>query len=204
MIRYGFGMSKCVLCETRKPRRHCVALNGDICSQCCGTSREVTVVCPFECGYLREARIHEKLVDVDPWTFPHQDVKITEGFLVDHEELLLATASALAEGALEANHAYDSDVKEAIEALIMTYRTLIAGVFYEALPNNSVAASIFRRVRERVEDKRDAEVLGVLVFLQRMALDEDNERVKSRRFMDVLRIHFPKAESGVNSPKFIR
>ena len=135
-------MSKCVLCETRKPRRHCMAVNGDICSQCCGTSREVTVVCPFECGYLREARIHEKLVDVDPQTFPHQDVKITERFLVDHEDLLLATASALAEGALEANHAYDSDVKEAIEALIKTYRTLIAGVFYEALPNNSVAASI--------------------------------------------------------------
>ena len=193
-------MPKCVLCETRKPRRHCPAVNGDICPQCCGTSREVTLECPFDCDYLREARIHEKLADVDPATFPHQDVKITEGFIVRQEPLLLAAAAALAEGAFEANHAYDSDVKEALEAMIRTYRTALPGLSYQALPDNDVAASILRRARGRIEAMAapDVEVLGVLVFLQRMALDNDNERVKSRRFMDVLRIHFPgkKNESG--------
>ena len=197
-------MPKCALCETRKPRRHCPAVNGEICPQCCGTSREVKLVCPLDCDYLREARIHEKLIDVDPSTFPHQDVKITERFLVEQEPLLMAAAAALAEGALEANNAYDSDVREAIDAMIRTYRTLLSGLYYEALPDNNVAASIFRRARGRIEEfrervaketshgsTRDTEVLGVLVFLQRMALDNDNERVKSRRFIDILRLHFP-------------
>ena len=195
-------MSKCVLCETRKSRRHCPAVSGDICSLCCGTSREVTVVCPFDCLYLREARIHEKLVDMAPEPVPNQDVEISERFLVEHEELLLATAAALAEGALEANHAYDSDLNEAIEALIKTYRTLIAGVYYQALPDNKVAASIFRRVRERMAESRDAEVLGVLVFLQFMALENNNGRPKCRRFIDMLRIHFPGTEAD-GEPRLI-
>jgi len=198
MIRYEIGMPKCVLCETRKPRRNCPAKGGDICPQCCGTSREVTLVCPFDCDYLREARMHEKLVDIDPRTFPNQDIKMTESFLVEHEPLLLAAASALAEGAFETSHAYDSDMREVLDSLIRTYRTATSGLFYEALPDNNVAASVFRRARGRIEEYRekqepirDAEVLGVLVFLQRMALDNDNERAKSRRYIDILRIHFP-------------
>jgi hypothetical protein len=209
-------MPKCALCETRKPRRHCPAVNGDICPQCCGASREVKFVCPLECDYLREARIHEKLVDVDPHTFPHQDIKITERFLVEQEPLLMAAAAALAEGALETNNAYDSDVREAIDAMIRTYRTLLSGLYYEALPDNNVAASIFRRARGRIEEfrervaketshgsTRDTEVLGVLVFLQRMALDNDNERAKSRRFIDILRVHFPRQAPSDSGPRLI-
>ena len=179
-------------------------MNGNICPQCCGTAREVTLVCPFDCVYLREARVHETLVDVDPRTFPHQDIKLTESFLVEREPLLLAAAAALAEGAINETNAYDSDVREALDAMIRTYRTLLSDLYYEALPENNVAASVFRQARGRIEQFRentasqtshgsirDSDVIGVLIFLQRMAMDNDNQRAKSRRFIDILRLHFP-------------
>ena len=197
-------MPKCALCQKRKPRRHCPAVDGAICTQCCGSSREVTLACPLDCIYLREARVHERLVDVDPRTFPNQDIQITESFLVQREGLLLACAGAIADAAFGANNAYDSDVREALEALIRTYRTQASGLYYEAVPDNKVAASVFVRARKLIEAIRvlvsqttsqayirDSEVLGVLVFLQRMALDNDNRRAKSRRFMDMLRVNLP-------------
>ena len=50
----------CAICETRRPRRFCPGVRGDICSICCGTEREVTVDCPLDCEYLQEARRHDK------------------------------------------------------------------------------------------------------------------------------------------------
>ncbi len=51
---------KCVICEVRTARRHCPGVRGEICSVCCGTERENTIACPFDCTYLREARLREK------------------------------------------------------------------------------------------------------------------------------------------------
>jgi hypothetical protein len=52
----------------RKEKRFCPAVHGRICAQCCGEEREVTIDCPSECAYLRQAREHEKprsIADVD-------------------------------------------------------------------------------------------------------------------------------------------
>jgi len=35
-------------------------MHGRICPQCCGEQREVTLDCPSDCLYLRQAREHEK------------------------------------------------------------------------------------------------------------------------------------------------
>ena len=45
-------MSLCVYCKQRKGKRSCPALNGLICSQCCGEHRIVRVSCPSDCVYL--------------------------------------------------------------------------------------------------------------------------------------------------------
>jgi hypothetical protein len=45
-------MSQCVYCKQRKGKRSCPALNGLICSQCCGEHRIVRVSCPTDCVYL--------------------------------------------------------------------------------------------------------------------------------------------------------
>ena len=42
----------------RRPKRFCPGVRGDICTICCGTEREITVDCPLDCVYLREAHQH--------------------------------------------------------------------------------------------------------------------------------------------------
>ena len=45
-------MSACVHCRGRKGKRACPALNGKICSACCGEHRLVEIQCPSDCQYL--------------------------------------------------------------------------------------------------------------------------------------------------------
>lgn len=45
-------MSKCVYCHERKGKRPCPALDGLICSPCCGEHRMTRISCPSDCVYL--------------------------------------------------------------------------------------------------------------------------------------------------------
>lgn len=45
-------MSLCAYCKQRKGKRPCPALNGMICSHCCGEHRAVHLSCPNDCVYL--------------------------------------------------------------------------------------------------------------------------------------------------------
>jgi hypothetical protein len=178
-------------------------VRGDICTICCGTEREVTVDCPLDCSYLQLARRHERPAEVNPDDFPNQDIRVTEQFLQDHEPLVVALARGLTAAAFAAPGVVDRDVRDTLDALIRTYRTLQSGVYYETRPENSLANQIFsamhgvleehRKVeRERLgmTQTRDADVLGALVFLQRLALDHHNGRPRGRAFLDFLRGFF--------------
>jgi hypothetical protein len=200
---------KCKICDTRKPRRHCLGVNGEICSLCCGNEREVTISCPLECPYLAEARLHEKPRALNPDEVPNQDVQVTEQFLREHEPLLMFLSARLLDASLAAAGAIDSDVREALESLIRTYRTLQSGLYYETRPTNLIAAGIHQRMQEAVEGLRkelaeknatpvrDAEVLGALVFLERVELNQNNGRPRSRAFLDYLRAYFPQSQASV-------
>jgi hypothetical protein len=194
----------CAICGVRRPRRYCPGVRGDICSICCGTEREVTVNCPLDCQYLRDAREHERLADVDPSKFPNQDIPVTERFLNDHEELLVFLGRAVAQAGLETPGAVDYDVRDALEALIRTYRTLRTGLYYESRPENLVAGNIYSSVQDALQERRaheaeqvgtprtrDSDVLGVLAFLQRLELDRNNGRKRGRAFLDFLRGFYP-------------
>jgi hypothetical protein len=197
----------CAICETRRPRRFCPGVRGDICSICCGAEREVSVTCPFECEYLQESRRHERPAPVEPSAVPNQDIRVTERFIEEHQDLLTFVGRVVVGSALDTPGAVDYDVREALEALIRTYRTLASGVYYETLPPNPLAASIFRAVQEAVaafrqreqqqlgmSRTRDADVLGVLVFLQRVELDRNNGRQRGRAFLSSLHAFY--SESG--------
>jgi hypothetical protein len=194
----------CRICETRRPRRSCPGVGGDICAPCCGAEREVTVDCPFDCEYLIEARRHEKPSAVRPEDIPNSDIRVTEQFLDEHNDLVIASASALFAAAAQAPGAIDYDVREALEALIKTYRTREAGLIYESRPPNPLAAGIQQLFEQQVNDYReasarqagltmirDAEILGVLVFLQRMERQFNNGRRRGRAFLDFLRRFLP-------------
>jgi len=194
----------CAICHTRRPRRYCPGVRADICTTCCGTEREVTIDCPLDCVYLHEAHQHEKIEPADPHGFPNQDIRVTEEFLRDHEPLLLFLARTLLDAALATSGAVDYDVREALEALVRTYRTLQSGVYYETRPDNLLAANICRLVQEGIEEfrkqepervgmtqTRDADILGLLAFLQRLELDNNNGRKRGRAYLDFLTGFFP-------------
>ena len=167
---------------------------------CCGNQREVNIFCPLDCQYLREARLHEKPPAIDPKNLPNSDIRIHEQFLRDHEELVLFCTFTLADAALRTPGAVDSDVLAALAALIRTYRTSESGLVYETRAEDRVAAAVqelfersladFQKTRQEKEGLssfRNAEVLGVLVFLERSALTNQNGRPKGRAYIDFVR-----------------
>ena len=213
----GPSIMKCKICNTRKPRRYCPGVGGDICSICCGSEREVTVNCPLDCPYLVEARGHEKAPPVPAEQIPNQDVRISEEFLRDHEPLLIFLGAKLLEASLETAGVVDSDVQEALESLIRTYRTLESGLYYETRPNNLLAAGIHQNIQDAVQELRkelgekgstplrDSEILGVLVFLERVGLHQRNGRPRGRAFIDYLRGYFPQKQAGpADAPSLIQ
>jgi hypothetical protein len=179
-------------------------VQGDICSICCGTGREVTVSCPLDCEFLQDARRYDRPVVLDPAAIPNQDIPLTGRFLDGHRELLSCAAGAAGAAALESEGALDADVREALAALIRTHRTLQSGVYYESRPANPLAAGIYERVARAVQrfrqeetgrlglsKTRDADVLGVLVAIERLGLDHDNGRRRGRAFIDILSRFYP-------------
>lgn len=201
----------CAICNLRKPKRFCPGVRGEICSVCCGTEREQSVDCPLDCTYLHEAHLHEKLPDIPPGTVPNTDIAVTEEFLRSNEVLMAFLSTAIFEGALQAPGITDFDVREGLEALVKTYRSMSAGLYYESLPVNTFAAAIVTSVQTRLADLkkreteatgsastiRDAAVLGVLAFLQRLEYGHNNGRRRSRAFLDFIgRFYVPIPEAG--------
>jgi hypothetical protein len=195
----------CAICHTRRPRRYCPGVLGHICPVCCGTERENTVSCPLDCPYLREARVREKEHYLRPEDYPNSEVKIDESFLQRNEALLIFVASGLANAALDAGNAIDDDVKEALASLFTTYKTRQSGLVFESRPDNVIAARVQAGIQERIREieealqrndvsLRDSDVLGVLVFLQRLEMQKNNGRARSRAFIDFLREFFPPPE----------
>lgn len=192
---------KCAICGIRKPRRFCPGVRADICTICCGTEREQTVDCPLECEYLHEAHEHERVPEVDFSQVPNNDFRITEDFLKENEMPLFFLGAAAFEGAIQSRSATDYDAREALEALVRSYKALDTGLVYETKPVNPYAAAIYEMVQSRVAEVRkleaegqpgafrlrDSIVLGVLVFLQRLEFTNNNGRKRSRAFLDVLR-----------------
>ncbi len=160
----------------------------------------MTVDCPLDCEYLAEARRHEKPQPIEKARIPNRDIQLTERFLAEREELLAFLGRAVAEAAFATPGAVDFDVRDALAGLIRTYRTLESGVYYESVPANALAANIYRLVQEAavgyrqeetrrlgVSRTRDADVLGILVFFERLELDRNNGRRRGRAFLDMLR-----------------
>ncbi len=190
----------CAICEIRRPRRFCPGVRGDICTLCCGAEREVTVHCPLDCEYLQEARKHEKPVPVAPDAIPNKDIRVPDEFLDNNRELLAFLSGNLLTVSMETHGVVDSDVAEGLEALIRTYRTLLSGVYYETRPPNPLADAVYIRLQQAVAEyrnretqaggvsrTRDAQVLGLLVFFQRLEISYRNGRKLGRPFINFLR-----------------
>jgi hypothetical protein len=189
----------CPICETRKPRRFCPAIQTEICTVCCATGREESIDCPVSCEYLHEAHLHEKKADFDMSKLPNRDIEVTESFLQENEMLMAFTAIAVYEGAAESETTTDRDIREAFETLIREYRALHSGLIVEERPANPYAAAVVARVQSQIAQIREREIetsgmttitdsalLGVLAFLQRLEYSHNNGRKRCRAFIDFL------------------
>ena len=193
----------CPICEKRKPRRACPAKSANICSLCCGQEREVSISCPLDCAYLRESRQREHVSRLEPKGFPFKEVEVDRQFLEGHGDLLNDLAKNTLESAMMVHGATDTDTQQALEALIEGYKTLENGIHYERRPDSAYGRAVFDQLREWIHSvqrreteqtgfkrTRDKDIMVLLVFLYRMALDRDNGKPKGRAFLDFLQRHF--------------
>lgn len=193
----------CKICGKRRARRACPAVQGDICTICCGTEREVSLSCPLDCEYLQEAHQHEKPLPITEDQISYPDVQVTEEFIHEHDQLLLFCVHSLVQAALKSSGAIDADVMAALEALIQTRRTLESGLVYETRAENAVAISVqhlfsssladYQKLKQRegLGILRSSDVLSVLVFLHRLGQQNQNGRPRGRMYLDLLRQMIP-------------
>jgi len=207
----------CAICEIRKEKRFCPALHGRICPQCCGEQREVTLDCPSDCPYLRQAREHEK-----PRSRDHIDpealflkVEVPDQFLYEREHLLMGLTFALAKAVRADRILNDGDLLAALSALTTSYQRLVnSGLHYEqaipSAPQQRVAAEVETMLEEYREAEkkhmgystvRDSDVLKALVFLVRLGYGRTSGRPKARAFTEFLVAQFPEKESSVITPQ---
>jgi hypothetical protein len=186
----------CAICKTAKARRFCPGIREEICTSCCGIGREETINCPLTCEYLAEAHRHEKKPPSDPEAVPGKDVPLSDEFLHTHEFLIVLLGSAAFEAVKSHENAVDADAVAALASLVQTWRTLVSGIYYEAKPVNPIAADMFEAVKARVDNIRERMkaagetkalpedvILGVLVFLQRVAFGLNNGRSRCKAFL---------------------
>jgi len=207
----------CSICEVRKEKRFCPALHARICPQCCGEQREVTLDCPSDCSYLRQAREREKprpADQIDPAAL-FLKVEVSDQFMYEREHLLMGLTFALAKAVRSDRSLNDGDLIAALSALGTSYERLVnSGLHYEqAIPSASqqrVAAEVENMLKEyrEAEQKhigystvRDNDVLRALVFLVRLGYGRTSGRPQSRAFAELVVSQFPEKESSVVTPQ---
>lgn len=191
-------------------------MSGEICAICCGEQREVTLSCPLDCVFLREAHKHEKTIEIPVDQISNADIEISEDFIRSHEELLLFSVYSLIQAALRTGHAVDTDVLEALAAMVKTRRTAQSGLLYESRPENTVAAAVQQKFvnsltgfeKERQEQESlspyaDGDILKILVFLHRVGQQNLNGRPRGRMFIDMLRGMTPDTGVDERAPSII-
>lgn len=206
----------CVICDIRKEKRFCPAVHGRICPQCCGEQREVTLDCPNDCTYLRQAREHEKprpADQIDPAAlFLH--IEVSDQFTYEHEHLLMGLTYALLQAARADHSLNDRDLIAAVSSLCKRYERLAtSGLHYDQPLTSTVQHTAAAQVEEMLKEYRaleqkqlgystlrDSNVLKALVFLVRLGYGRTSGRPKSRAFIDFLFAQFPE-KSSLGAPQ---
>lgn len=197
---------ECVLCKQRNGKRYCPGVRGYICTICCGTEREVSIDCPFDCPHLQEAYRNEQQRARRPQKPAYPEQEMPEHFVEEHNALIAGLALTLLDNAPEGSGIRDDDLRAVLDSLIRTYQTLSSGLVYETLPDGPMRVNIYRKLQEFVQQwrsreseqtgmtsLRDGDVLRSLVFLARAAQIHGNHRPRGRSFVAFLRRALPTA-----------
>lgn len=116
-----------------------------------------------------------------------------ERFFEHHSGTIDELTLAVAEERQNTPWLLDSDVDEVYKALRATIKTLASGIYYEALPEGPVRASLFRRLKAELDrlmspDSQPmlkvGEALQVVDFLTFAFTMNSNTRPRSRQYLD--------------------
>jgi hypothetical protein len=203
----------CPICNKRRAERYCPAKGESICAVDCGTEREVSIDCPEDCSYLHAAhnweRSHPKpLAEAD---MPFRDVSFDDQLVYTRQAALAGLAHTVLLYARENRSLTDADIFAAVQALAETYRTLLAGIYYEKPPQNPVAAGLYAALAKFIAEEKkrlsehpelpalkDSEVFHLLIFFLRFGRLQSNGRPLTRSFFSFLKSQFA---AGVAAPK---
>lgn len=167
----------------------------------------MTLDCPSDCPYLRQAREHEK--PRPPEQFDRDSlflqVEVSEQFTYEREHLLMGLSYALAKTARANRSLNDRDLIGALSAMCGNYERLArSGLHYEQPIAGSAQHAIATQIEEMLKQFReiehkhlgyttlkDSDVLKALVFLLRLGHGRTSGRPKSRAFIEFLFEQFP-------------
>jgi hypothetical protein len=199
----------CAICGKRRPERFCPAKGEKICSPCCGREREVTLDCPPDCAYLiaahRYEEEHRKPLAENEFPFP--GVEFSSNLIYEREPFVSGLAFTISQFAANHPDLTDEQTLTAVTALAETYRTLVAGIYYEKPPGMLPAAALYADLTKFIQDYKkkeserlgfsvvkDSEIFYLLVFLTRLARNWTNGRPRARIYLQFLRGQFPQQE----------
>jgi hypothetical protein len=138
----------CPLCNQRKARRGCPALNQTICAVCCATKRLTEIACPADCGYLAASREHPAAVVRRQHERDMSAILPTlQGLSQRQQQLFFLLQTIIARHKPEGfSRLVDDDVAEAAGVVAATLETSLRGVLYEhsaqSLPAQRLAVEI--------------------------------------------------------------
>ncbi len=161
----------CIVCNRRRGKRWCPALNDYICSYCCGSKRGEEIRCPSNCPYWarderRKAARQES----------------SEQLLSENKDILAYILATILEVKKRFPDLRDDDVKEGLTLLIKTYETREKGLIYEfKSPVPQVTAISYQLGRVLEARMKEGEGYGERPSLRRVisTLKETLTRISS-------------------------
>ena len=186
----------CPLCQARKAKRFCPAKQAHICPVCCGQKREVEIDCPSDCVYLHSGREYERARRFRQG----EAVQLTErlwskAFQTRNMELLMGLWTTIDQSRSEFPSLVDADVREVLNRLTRTFRTLESGLHYDHVPDTFTQKALYGSLKSLLDKPRKpedlststpktADVLDCLQLILEMAHRSDPSRPRSRDFLD--------------------
>jgi hypothetical protein len=162
---------------------------------CCGTKREIEIDCPGHCPYLRSGRDYEAEKRIPDPELMARVNQLDNDVVYRLTPILDAISREVILGRREMDWMVDTDVIDVFKALTATMRTLSSGIYYESLPDGPVQQSLFRRLKELLDQVMQpqnaehralkvSEAILALEFLTLAAQMNSSSRPRSRRYLD--------------------
>lgn len=175
---------KCILCNTRKPKRYCPAKRAEICPVCCGEKRGVEINCPLDCRYFVEGQKHHHKKVM------HQRVR-KEGartyvrraeLYSQNPELFARLEQTFARAYRENGELKNTDLVTALELVSKTLETEKKGLLYQHQGDNSYANVVSDNVLSIISEFKDNPDVGGGIVTVDFALSVVKEFLGEAKF----------------------